>query len=225
LGAAFEVLGNRGAYEVKEDPAPAPVPAAIPYAYPQQQPYAAPVTGQYAQQPTVYVPGYASPAGAGVLGYGTYRYAEAQPNYAGFWIRFGAAFIDGIIMRIATFIVEFVCGVIAGAASGAQTTSGGTSDAELVAALVAMVVAIVVEWLYFALMTASKHQATLGKLACGLRVTDVNGNRLTFARATGRHFARMLSGLICAIGFIMAAFDERKRALHDQIAGTYVVYK
>jgi uncharacterized RDD family membrane protein YckC len=81
----------------------------------------------------------------------------------------------------------------------------------------------VVGWLYFALMESSSHQATLGKMALGIRVTDLQGGRLTFGRATARFFGKIVSGLICYIGFIMAAFTERKQALHDMIAGTLVV--
>ena len=81
----------------------------------------------------------------------------------------------------------------------------------------------VAQWLYFALMESSSKQATLGKMALGIRVTDVNGNRIGFGRATGRHFAKILSGLILGIGFLMAAFTEKKQALHDMIAGTLVV--
>jgi len=72
-------------------------------------------------------------------------------------------------------------------------------------------------------MLASEKQATLGKMAMGLIVTDDNNQRLTFGRATGRHFAKYLSGLALGIGFVMAAFTERKQALHDMIAGTLVV--
>jgi uncharacterized RDD family membrane protein YckC len=87
------------------------------------------------------------------------------------------------------------------------------------------VVSIVIAWLYEAMFTASSYQATPGKMAVGLRVVDQYGQRLGFGRATGRHFAKILSGLICAIGYIMAGWDERKQALHDKLASTYVIYK
>jgi uncharacterized RDD family membrane protein YckC len=83
----------------------------------------------------------------------------------------------------------------------------------------------VLQWLYFALMESSAHQATLGKMALGIIVTDMQGQRLTFGRATGRFFAKILSGCMIYIGFIMAAFTERKQALHDMIASTLVVRK
>jgi uncharacterized RDD family membrane protein YckC len=81
----------------------------------------------------------------------------------------------------------------------------------------------VAQWLYFALLESSSKQATVGKMALGIRVTDLDGRRITFGRATGRHFGKILSGLILGIGFLMAAFTERKQALHDMLAGTLVV--
>ena len=72
-------------------------------------------------------------------------------------------------------------------------------------------------------MLSSEKQATVGKMVLGMVVTDVNGGRISFGRATGRHFAKWLSALILGIGFLMAAFTERKQALHDMIADTLVV--
>jgi len=80
-------------------------------------------------------------------------------------------------------------------------------------------------WLYFALMESSSKQATLGKMALSIIVTDMNGNRLTFGRATGRYFGKIISGMILMIGYIMAGFTEKKQALHDIIAGCLVVNK
>jgi uncharacterized RDD family membrane protein YckC len=71
-------------------------------------------------------------------------------------------------------------------------------------------------------MESSSYQATLGKMIFGMKVTDLYGNRISFARATGRHFAKILSGMILGIGFIMVAFTERKQGLHDLLAGTLV---
>jgi uncharacterized RDD family membrane protein YckC len=84
---------------------------------------------------------------------------------------------------------------------------------------------IVVGWLYFALQESSAAQATLGKRLLGIRVTDTLGNRLTFGRATGRHFGKIVSGLILGIGYIMAGFTEKKQALHDIMAETLVTRK
>jgi len=84
-------------------------------------------------------------------------------------------------------------------------------------------VALVITWLYFALMESSPRGATVGKMAMSLRVVDEQGNRISFGRATGRFFAKFVSGIILLIGYIMVAFTERKRALHDMMAGTLVI--
>jgi uncharacterized RDD family membrane protein YckC len=78
-------------------------------------------------------------------------------------------------------------------------------------------------WLYEALMLSSSWQATLGKRALGMVVTDLQGERLSFGRATGRHFAKWISYLVLGIGYIMAAFTAKKQGLHDLVAGTLVV--
>ena len=85
-----------------------------------------------------------------------------------------------------------------------------------------LLVTIPTSWLYCALMESSSYQATLGKMIFGMKVTDLCGNRISFARATGRHFAKILSGLILCIGFIMVGLSERKQGLHDLLAGTLV---
>ena len=78
---------------------------------------------------------------------------------------------------------------------------------------------------YFAGMESSSWRATLGKRALGIQVTDVGGRRIFFARAIGRYFAKVISSLAFCIGFLMAAFTEKKQALHDILAGTLVVKK
>jgi uncharacterized RDD family membrane protein YckC len=74
-------------------------------------------------------------------------------------------------------------------------------------------------------MESSPQQATLGKMALGLKVTDLQGERLSFARATGRYFGKIVSSLILFVGFMMAGWTEKKQALHDIMAGTLVVKK
>lgn len=136
-------------------------------------------------------------------------------QYAGFWKRFGAALLDGIILfivqRLIIFVLTFFSGAILRRAQGVEVFSS--------------VLIIVITWLYYAFQESSPQQATLGKQALGIIVTDLNGNQISFARATGRYFSKILSGLILLIGYIMAAFTEKKQALHDIIAGTLVVNK
>jgi uncharacterized RDD family membrane protein YckC len=76
---------------------------------------------------------------------------------------------------------------------------------------------------YYSLLESSSWQGTLGKKLLGMRVTDLNGNRISFGRATGRYFGKILSGMICFIGFVMVAFTEKRQGLHDMLAGTLVV--
>jgi uncharacterized RDD family membrane protein YckC len=78
-------------------------------------------------------------------------------------------------------------------------------------------------WIYYALLESSVWQATIGKKLLGLRVTDLAGNRISFARASGRFFGKILSGMILGIGFLMAGFTQRKQALHDILAGCLVL--
>jgi uncharacterized RDD family membrane protein YckC len=89
----------------------------------------------------------------------------------------------------------------------------------------AILAVMIVGWLYYALMESSVNQATLGKMALGIKVTDLDGNRISFGRATGRYFGKIVSGMILYIGFIMAGFTEKKQALHDIMASCLVVNK
>ena len=133
-------------------------------------------------------------------------------EYGGFWNRFVAFFIDGIITSMAAGYLGFVL-------EGFYRAAGGTSEG---AGDLGSFLGLILGWLYYAIMESSAKQATLGKIAIGLVVTDKRGNRLTFGRATARYFARWLSGIILMIGYIIAAFTEKKEALHDMIAGTIV---
>ena len=92
-------------------------------------------------------------------------------------------------------------------------------------AYVAWVATAILGWLYYALMEGSAKQATLGKMALGIVVTDTQGRRVSFTRATGRYFGKIISGIILYIGFIMIAFTEKKQGLHDIMADCLVVVK
>ena len=141
-------------------------------------------------------------------------------RYGGFWIRFVAAIIDGIIVQAVvlplSFLLSGVTGM-AGAMSGVQNTG-----LQIMGGAFGFVIGVAGSWLYEALMESSVRQATLGKMIFQMKVTDLSGNRITFARATGRYFAKWLSGLTLFIGYIIAGFTERKQALHDMVAGTLV---
>lgn len=130
--------------------------------------------------------------------------------YAGFWRRVAAVIIDGLILSVVTVPLTLAFG-------------GGDSYAEAVRSSPASSVTTVVTWLYYALMESSAKQATIGKMALGIIVTDLEGRRVGFGKATGRYFAKILSGLILGIGFLMVAFTQRKQGLHDILAGTLVI--
>jgi uncharacterized RDD family membrane protein YckC len=84
---------------------------------------------------------------------------------------------------------------------------------------------VVLFWTYFAGMESSPLRATIGKLAVGLYVTDMQGRRISFSKATGRFFGKLLSGAILCIGFMMAGWTEKKQGLHDMMADTLVLQK
>jgi uncharacterized RDD family membrane protein YckC len=146
--------------------------------------------------------------------------------YAGFWKRFAAIVIDSFVVGIVGGIVQML---LMGMFFGVGVGMGG-DPASLFAsagsiALLALVylIPIGMQAIYFAMFHASGSQATLGKMAVGIKVTDEDGQRISFARGIGRYFATIPSALILFVGYIMAAFTDRKRALHDMIAGTLVV--
>ncbi len=141
-------------------------------------------------------------------------------RYGGFWIRFFAVVIDALILGAVIYPVTFIIALaIAGAG---YVVSMPTMGIHLVGSISAFSFMFLGNWLYEALMMSSPREATLGKMLLHLRVTDLHGNRITFGRASGRHFAKYVSSFIFFIGYIMAAFTERHQALHDMIAGTVV---
>jgi uncharacterized RDD family membrane protein YckC len=149
--------------------------------------------------------------------------AEVAPP-GGFWIRFVAYMIDGLVMLVPTAILVGIFAAFVILTN--QSTDHEELPAQLVVALVLLVAAmIVINWLYEALMTSSLRGATLGKRALGLRIVRFDGTQLSFGRATARHFLKyMITPLVpLAIGYIMAAFTNRKRALHDILADTLVI--
>ena len=95
----------------------------------------------------------------------------------------------------------------------------------VVGAVFGYAIGIILNWLYFTLFEASKKQATPGKIALGILVMDTDGNRITFGRANGRYWGKILSGMTLLIGYLMAAFTQQKQALHDMMADCLVVRK
>lgn len=171
------------------------------------------------------------PPNVGVAGYSG---ARGQFLYADFFLRLVAYIIDSIIMGVAVVAMFIPIAALTGAAANlrlleeAQRQSG-QPDPAAIAAIISVIVtfagvALLITWLYHAYFESSSWQATPGKRVVNIYVTDLNGQQLTFLNATGRHFAKIVTGLIpFFLGYIMAAFTERRQALHDMIAGTLVL--
>ncbi len=171
-----------------------PAPGVVPSAVP-ASPYAASATPYQAIAPVVGV------------------------GYGGFWIRVVAAIIDAVILRVVVAPIHMIFGGLGMAGMLSGLPHAGLA---LLGGGVTFIVLLFGSWLYEAFMESSSYQATLGKMVFGMKVTDLNGNRISFERATGRHFAKWLSTMILLIGYIMVGFTARKQGLHDLLAGTLV---
>jgi uncharacterized RDD family membrane protein YckC len=152
-----------------------------------------------------HAPGYVEPGGR-----------PKYSGYAGFWIRSVALLLDWLILTIPQFLYI----VLIGAAMMAFEGNESLEHAIAIGGYISLIVLIA---LFCAGMESSRLQGTPGKLVLGLQVTDVNGRRISFGRALGRHCAKILSSTPLAFGFFMAGFTARKQALHDLIAGTFVL--
>lgn len=159
-----------------------------------------------------------------------------QFNYAGFWLRFAAYIIDQFIIGVAGFIiaVPIILGIIAFGLNldGIRHPSDFLAHDGLLMVggiigliMLAIMLSVVMKWLYYALMESSKYGGTIGKIAVSIKVVDMEGNRVTFARATGRYFSRIITNMTLLIGYILAGLTDKKQALHDMIASCLVVKK
>ncbi len=158
--------------------------------------------------------------------------AAALEDYAGFWKRLAAYILDAIVLYIPGLLITRLTGSAAIEATfrQAQLQAAGNPQATLEAInhyltgmMSAYLFGFVVAWMYYAFCESSAWQATVGKLALGIRVTDLEGRRLTLARSLARYPGMILSSMILCIGFLMVAWTRRKQGLHDMIAGTLVL--
>lgn len=148
---------------------------------------------------------------------------------AGFLRRWAALFLDQLILSAGFYALMFVVIFAIGIGGGFESLESMDSD-DPPAWVIALyfgttLIYVVVAGLYYSLMESSAAQATLGKMALSIKVVDSAGARLSFPHALGRWFAASLSYLTFYVGFLMAAFTQEKRALHDYVAGTAVVDK
>jgi len=139
-------------------------------------------------------------------------------TYSQVRFRLLASIIDGIILSVVSGIIGVIIGIVFG-------VSGGSDNGVIAGQAISSLFSFVIGWLYFAYQESSEEQATIGKKIFNIKVTDIDGNRISFARASGRHFAKIISSAVLMIGYIMAIFTEKKQGLHDIIASTLVMRK
>ncbi len=137
-------------------------------------------------------------------------FPEKQIEYAGFWQRFGAAFLDGLILAIPNLVISYVAGKV-------------SDDNQITKLIYGTIGQTVIGWLYSALQESGNARATLGKKALGISVVSVNGEKLTFGQASGRYFGKIISALTLLIGYLMMLWDSRSQTLHDKMAGALVI--
>ena len=135
--------------------------------------------------------------------------------YKGFWIRFCAVFLDGIIVQIVVTMLTMMIGLL-------MLTGAASPEASMVASVIGALIGFLIGLAYEVFMVG-KYGSTFGKMACNIKIVQSNGMPVGYGLAFGRYFAKMLSGIILGIGYIMAGFDEEKRALHDRICDTRAV--
>jgi len=155
-------------------------------------------------------------------------------NYASFGRRLVAIIIDSLLLGTIQWIAIMPLLAIFGIGVASNIESMESMDEAQSMAMAGSIMAMgatfqivffIIQTLYFALLESSSKQATIGKMVMGIIVTDINGNKLDFAKALVRNLCRIISSAILFIGYIMAAFTEKKQALHDMIASTLVLKK
>ncbi|MCD6012992.1 MAG: hypothetical protein K0Q79_2854 [Flavipsychrobacter sp.] len=142
-------------------------------------------------------------------------FPERRLVYATFWARFWALVLD-------ILIVEIPLGIVSAIIFPGDTFSFRIAGVDM-GNPIENIGDIVVVWLYTALLTSGPAMATIGKRALGIKVTDLNGERITFGQASARYFCSIISFIILLVGYFMMLWDEKGQTLHDKMAGTLVV--
>ena len=164
-------------------------------------------------------------------------FGQQKVEYAGFWLRVIASFIDSFILTFAFSVIFGLAGMLCAifaptffAIWGEKLQNISAGEDQVIRTMLAVVTVLygfsfILNWLYFAVFEASSYQATPGKMALDLKVTDTEGKKISFVRASIRFWAKIPSGLILCIGFMMAGWTEKKQCLHDILTDTFVIKK
>lgn len=150
-----------------------------------------------------------------------------QSEYAGFWLRLAAYIIDYFVLGFVIGTIVIFVGLTMGLSTAIFYDMEDTANQMVVITLSIIfgIVSFAASWLYYALLESGSYQGTLGKMVVNLKVTDMEGERISFARASGRFFGKILSTFVIYIGYIMIGITEKKQGLHDILAGCLVVRK
>jgi uncharacterized RDD family membrane protein YckC len=143
-------------------------------------------------------------------------------KFAGFWRRFAALLVDCIVLLPIGLLLFFINFMLSGVI--ADILEELPPIMAIIGNLILQnILSIIAGWLYCAIMESSSMQGTVGKKALGIKVTDLSGKPISFDKASGRYFGKFISGLILGFGYLMAAFTDKKQALHDMMAGCLLV--
>jgi len=146
---------------------------------------------------------------------------DQYDDYGGFWIRFVAKFIDGIVLGLLNVLLSVASGIV-------LAILAGRGAGAMPAAMGAMAITFVLQMIFsafYATWFVGRYGATPGKMACRLRVVRPDGTEVGYGRAFGRYLAEILSMLTLYIGYLIAAFDPEKRSLHDRVCDTRVMHR
>ncbi len=167
--------------------------------------------------------------------WGSFGSESEGRGYAGFWRRLAASLIDLVILVLIAGTISAYLGLGEGwrmLLMMLRRQEVFTDDGTVVSSMIPMpvgtfllVVFILIPWIYFAVLESSRNQATLGKMACRVQVSDLHGKPITFARATLRHFSKFLSFCLFLTGFLCISYTRYSQGFHDVIAASLVWYK
>ena len=148
------------------------------------------------------------------------------PEYSTFFIRTVAFLIDGMILLLPFYLCGYLAKTMIGIPDYIDMSRPGSYSSEIqTVVLLKKILQFIIGWLYSAVLYSSSYEGTLGMNICNIRVTDSEGNRISFTVGTIRYFIMPISFLVFGLGIFMIFGNEKRQALHDKISGTLVVDK